>query len=143
VLWEVFMGNNRFDGMKKELRVADNVLSERLRRLAEAGLLIAQPYSAGNRPRKEYLLTAAGADALPVLHTLTVWAQKHTQSPGGKAMRIICTTCGTVSASGAWCQTCGVELTAATTAWNHPKSTEKLIDLAKAGTQPSPTGGVQ
>ena len=139
VLREVFMGNNRFDGMKKELRVADNVLSERLRRLAEAGLLIAEPYSAGNRPRKEYLLTAAGTDALPVLHALTVWAQKHTQSPSGKAMRIICTTCGTVSASGAWCQTCGAELTAATTAWHHPKSTEKLIDLAKAGTQPSPT----
>nr|WP_240986977.1 helix-turn-helix domain-containing protein [Arthrobacter sp. Soil736] len=128
------MGNNRFDGMKKELRVADNVLSERLRRLGGAGLLIAEPYSAGNRPRKEYVLTGAGTDALPVLHALTVWAQKHTESPSGKSLRIICTTCGTESASGAWCRICGAELTAATTAWNHPKSTENLIQLATAGT---------
>ncbi|QCO99669.1 helix-turn-helix transcriptional regulator [Arthrobacter sp. 24S4-2] len=138
VLREVFMGNNRFDGMKKELRVADNVLSERLRRLVGAGLLIAEPYSAGKRPRNEYLLTAAGTDALPVLHALTVWAQKHTGSPSGKSLRIICTTCGTESASGAWCQTCGAELTAATTAWDHPKSSENLIELAKAGTSHSP-----
>lgn len=136
VLREVFMGNNRFDGMKKKLGVADNVLSERLRRLAEAGLLIAEPYSAGNRPRKEYLLTAAGSDALPVLHALTVWAQKHTQSPRGRSLRIICSTCGTVSASGAWCQTCGAELTAATTAWDHPKSTGSIIELATAGIHP-------
>jgi DNA-binding HxlR family transcriptional regulator len=134
VLREVFLGNNRFDGIKKELRVADNVLSERLRRLVEAGVLAAEPYSAGARPRKEYRLTAAGTDALPVLHALTVWAQKHTQSPSGKSMRIICTTCGTDSISGAWCQTCGAELTAATTAWDHPKSTENLIELASAGT---------
>ncbi|SDP44113.1 transcriptional regulator, HxlR family [Arthrobacter sp. ok909] len=131
------MGNNRFDGLKKELRVADNVLSERLRRLAGAGLLVAEPYSAGTRPRKEYLLTAAGTDALPVLHALTVWAQKNTQSPSGKSLRIICTTCGTVSASGAWCETCGAELTAATTAWDHPKSTKNLIELATAAPQPN------
>lgn len=134
VLREVFLGNNRFDGMKKELRVADNVLSERLRRLVGAGVLTAEPYSAGTRPRNEYRLTAAGNDALPVLHALTVWAQRHTQSPGGKSMRIICTTCGTESVSGAWCQTCGAELTVATTAWAHPKSSENLIELARAGT---------
>ncbi|GAA3316194.1 winged helix-turn-helix transcriptional regulator [Arthrobacter ramosus] len=133
VLREVFMGNNRFDGLKKELRVADNVLSERLRRLVAAGVLTAEPYSTGKRPRNEYLLTAAGTDALPVLHVFTVWAQRHTQSTGETLMRIICTTCGTESASGAWCQTCGAELTAATTAWDHPKSSEILIELANAG----------
>lgn len=134
VLREVFMGNNRFDGIKKELRVADNVLSERLRRLIEAGVLTAEPYSAGTRPRKEYRLTAAGRDSLPVLHALTVWAQRHTQSPTGKTLRIICTTCGTESVSGAWCETCRAELSATTTAWDHPKSPENLVRLNPAGT---------
>jgi DNA-binding HxlR family transcriptional regulator len=133
VLREIFMGNNRFDAIKKELRVADNVLSERLRRLIEAGLLTAEPYSAGTRPRNEYRLTAAGTDALPVLHALTVWAQKHTHSPSGKSLRIICSTCGTDSSSGSWCETCGTELTAATTTWEHPKSPDSLIELASAG----------
>jgi DNA-binding HxlR family transcriptional regulator len=134
VLREVFMGNDRFEGIKKELSVADNVLSERLRRLIEAGVVTAEPYSAGARPRKEYRLTAAGRDALPVLHTLTVWAQKHTESPTGRAMRIVCTNCGTDSISGTWCQTCGAELTTATTAWVHPKSPDNLIELASGGT---------
>lgn len=133
VLREVFMGNNRFDGIKKELRVADNVLSERLRRLIDAAVLTAEPYSAGTRPRKEYRLTAAGTDALPVLHALTVWAQRHTQSPSGKSLRIICTTCGTDSVSGAWCQTCGAAISVANTAWDHPKSPGNFIELASAG----------
>ncbi|TNB69992.1 transcriptional regulator [Arthrobacter sp. BB-1] len=132
VLREVFMGNRRFDGIKKALKVADNVLSERLRRLVEADILVAEPYSAGVRPRNEYRLTAAGADALPVLHALTAWAQRNTDSPSGRALRIVCTRCGSESASGTWCQSCGKDLTAETTAWDHPKTPGELIELGAA-----------
>ncbi|BCW05684.1 helix-turn-helix domain-containing protein [Arthrobacter sp. NtRootA1] len=130
VLREVFMGNNRFDGLKKELAIADNVLSERLRRLVHAGVLTADPYSGGARPRKEYRLTQAGSDALPVLHSLLVWAQKYTQSPTGKSMHIICTNCGSDSATGVWCQTCRQELDVTTTGWQHPRSPSNLVRLA-------------
>ena len=130
VLREVFLGNRRFEGIKKSLNVADNILSERLRRLIEAGVLVAQPYSSGARPRNEYHLTAAGTDALPVLHALTAWAQSHTESPSGKPLRIVCTTCGSESSTGVWCQSCQSELTAGTTAWEHPKTPGSLIELA-------------
>lgn len=132
VLREVFLGNRRFEGIKKSLKVADNVLSERLRRLIEADVLVAKPYSAGARPRNEYHLTSAGTDALPVLHALTAWAQRHTGSPSGKPLRIVCTTCGSESSSGTWCQSCQSELTAGTTAWDHPKTPGSLIELAIA-----------
>lgn len=51
-------------------------------------------------------------------------------------------TCGTDSISGARCQTCGAELPAATTAWDHPKSPENLIELASAGTPRTTAGSV-
>ncbi|NQD87597.1 helix-turn-helix transcriptional regulator [Paenarthrobacter sp. CM16] len=132
VLREIFMGNNRFDGIKKQLGVADKVLSDRIRRLSTAGVLTAEPYGGGASPRKEYLLTAAGVDALPVLHALAAWAKSHTKAPSANTLRIICTACGTESLSGITCQSCGREMTASATAWNHPKSPDTLIDLGNA-----------
>lgn len=132
VLREIFMGNNRFDGLKKQLGVADNVLSERIRRLIAAGVLTAEPYGGGARPRKEYLLTAAGVDTAPVLHALAAWAKTHTRSPSEKSLRIICTACGTESPSGLSCQKCGRELTASVTAWDHPRFPGTRIELGEA-----------
>ena len=133
VLREVFMGNKRFEGIKKSLGVADNILSERLRRLVEAGVIVARPYSAGARPRNEYLLTAAGGDVLPVLHAMLGWAQKHTASPTGKMLRIVCATCGSEAGPGTTCQSCGTEMTVQTTIWEHPRNPGQPIELAGPG----------
>ena len=129
VLREVFMGNRRFESIKKALGVADNILSERLRRLVEGGVLVARPYSAGTRPRNEYHLTEAGNDALPVLHAMLDWAQRHTESPNGKVLRIICANCGSEAGSGTWCRSCGTELMVRTTVWEHPRIPGRLIEL--------------
>jgi len=130
VLREVFMGNRRFDSIKKALAVADNILSERLRRLVDAGVLVALPYSAGARPRKEYHLTASGRDALPVLHAMLGWAQKHTESPSGRVLRVICGGCGAETRPGPTCASCGNELTVGTTLWEHPRTPGRRIGLA-------------
>lgn len=135
VLREIFMGNNRFDGLKKQLGIADNVLSERIRRLITARVLTAEPYGAGARPRKEYVLTDAGIDAMPVLNALATWAKSHTRSPIQKTLRIICTACGTESLSGVWCESCARELAASTTAWDHPRSPSTRFELAKTTRQ--------
>src|SRR3978361_699535 len=81
ILREAFSGNRRFDGLKTELGVTDTVLSNRLQRLAEAGLLVRRPYGGTVRPRVEYVLTDAGEDTLPVLHALALWGRRHTTSP--------------------------------------------------------------
>jgi DNA-binding HxlR family transcriptional regulator len=131
VLREVFVGNRRFDGMRGVLGIAENILSERLRRLVEAGLLRKEPYGGGEqRPRHEYRLTPSGEDALPVLNTLSTWANTHTPSPTGNTMNVYCTTCGEPSASGVWCATCDAALSVSTTAWERPATPGVRIDLA-------------
>ena len=77
VLREVFFGNGRFDAMKARLQVADSVLTRRLAALVESGLLAKEPYDDGGRTRQEYVLTAKGEDALPVLNAVVIWSEKH------------------------------------------------------------------
>jgi DNA-binding HxlR family transcriptional regulator len=130
VLREVFVGNRRFGGIRSTIGAAENVLSERLRRLVAEGLLRREPYGSG--ARQEYRLTAAGADALPVLNALAVWAAKHTDSPTRSEMHLYCTVCEQESASADWCTTCSRPLTVSTTAWERPSAPGVRIDLAES-----------
>ena len=132
VLREVFVGNRRFEGIRSTLGAAENVLSERLRRLVAEGLLRREAYGSGARPRQEYHLTPAGTDALPVLNALAVWAAKHTTSPTGSEMHLFCTTCGQESTSADWCATCIRPLTVSTTAWERPTAPGVRVDLAES-----------
>jgi len=129
ILREVFVGHSRFEVIRSELGVADNILSNRLRRLVDVGLLTQVAYGNGVRPRKEYRLTEAGADALPVLHALISWSDKHTVSPSGKSIIVYCRICGRASTSGV-CATCGSELTAASTEWERPNAPGQRVILA-------------
>ena len=70
ILREVFSGNRRFDGIKAALGVPDTVLSNRLQRLVDEGLLDCSPYRGTVRPGVDYILTEAGEDTLPMLHAL-------------------------------------------------------------------------
>ena len=76
ILREIFAGNRRFDGLKNELGISDPVLSKRLQRLVEEGLLDRAPYGGSVRPRVEYILTDVGEDTLPVLHALARWGRR-------------------------------------------------------------------
>lgn len=65
VIRESFLGTRRFDEFQQRLGIAPNILSNRLARLAGAGLLELRPYQA--RPlRHEYRLTPKGLDAYPI-----------------------------------------------------------------------------
>jgi DNA-binding HxlR family transcriptional regulator len=134
VLREVFIGNNRFDGIRTQLGIAESVLSNRLRRLVEAGILCLEPYISGGRPRNKYCLTSAGVDALSVLHAIAGWAQRNTAAPEGKLMRVICSLCGTDSAPGFLCASCGEQFELSTTSWDHPNAPGRVISLGKAET---------
>lgn len=130
ILREIILGNRRFDGLRKKLNVADNVLSSRLQRLTASGLLSKEPYGGGGeRPRHEYLLTAAGQDSLPVLNALSAWAARNTPSPSGRVMNVYCKSCQQPSQSADWCTNCKAELTIATTLWERTTAPGILIDL--------------
>ena len=133
VLREVFFGNGRFDPMKARLEVADSVLTKRLAGLVESGLLEKKPYDDGGRTRQEYVLTAMGEDALPVLNAVTIWAEKHLPAPSDQAhMYVIHSGCGKPTTSADTCTWCGERLTAANTSWHSRSRSEQPIQLFTA-----------
>lgn len=73
ILREAFLGTRRFNDFERELGVARNILSIRLKKLVEAGLLERKP-SASDRRVVEYRLSDTGKSLFPVLVALTQWA---------------------------------------------------------------------
>jgi DNA-binding HxlR family transcriptional regulator len=81
--------------------IAPNVLADRLRRLARAGIVVARPYE--RRPvRYEYALTAEGADLAGAIRALAAWGAR--RGGGGEGGRHA--VCGTPVELRAWCPTC-------------------------------------
>ena len=142
VLREVFFGNRRFDAIKSRLEVADSVLTRRLSGLVESGLLSKEAYDDGGRTRQEYVLTAKGEDALPVLNAVVIWAEKHLPAPSDQAhMYVIHSGCGQRTSSADTCTRCGEPLTAANTSWHSLTRTTDPVELATA--MPSPAAPSQ
>jgi DNA-binding HxlR family transcriptional regulator len=72
---EAFFGTRRFDDFQRNLAIAPNILSGRLRRLVEAGILVAAPY--GEWPvRHEYRLTERGLDLYHLPLAMLTWGQR-------------------------------------------------------------------
>ena len=53
-----------------------NILSDRLKRLTDQGLVVRVPYQ-DNPPRFDYRLTRKGAELLPVIQALANWGAAH------------------------------------------------------------------
>src|SRR5262249_61579664 len=74
VLREVFNGVRRFDDMQRRTGAPRQVLSDRLARLVERGLLRKVPYQErGQRSRQEYRLTEAGPGPVPGVGAPRPW----------------------------------------------------------------------
>jgi DNA-binding HxlR family transcriptional regulator len=75
-LREVFLGVRRFDAIQRNTGAPRDILSARLHKLVDSGLLVRTQYQ--ERPaRFEYRLTDAGRDLLPVLLTLMHFGDRH------------------------------------------------------------------
>jgi len=78
-LWVV--GPMRFDQLQRSLKIARNILTDRLETLIEGGVVERRLYQ--TRPdRYEYLLTEVGQEFVPVLALITRWGDRHF-SPAG------------------------------------------------------------
>ena len=78
VVREVSLGLRRFNELEAATGAPRAVLSDRLRRLTDAGVLATRPYQVpGNRARTEYVLTDAGVDLLPLLSAMSDWGERH------------------------------------------------------------------
>jgi DNA-binding HxlR family transcriptional regulator len=76
IIRDAFLGLRRFEEFQASLGIARNVLTDRLNRLVEEGILERVRYS--ERPeRYEYVLTAKGRDLQIALAGLRQWGDKY------------------------------------------------------------------
>jgi DNA-binding HxlR family transcriptional regulator len=95
VLREVFNGVRRFDDMQRRTGIPRQVLSQRLGRLVDEGLLRKLPYQeSGQRSRDEYRLTDKGLDLYPVLVSLLQWGDRYAVGPAGPPVELRHRDCG-------------------------------------------------
>jgi len=95
-------GPRRFNELGEAMAgIAPNILSDRLRRLERAGIVVATPYS--RRPlRMEYALTVDGRELAGALHLLADWGSR--RGGGGEPLRH--ELCGTPLEAAWHCPTC-------------------------------------
>ena len=74
IIRDVFDGLHRFGEFQKNLGLAKNILSARLRNLVDHGILDTAPASDGS-PYQEYVLTEKGRGLFPVLVALRQWGE--------------------------------------------------------------------
>jgi DNA-binding HxlR family transcriptional regulator len=95
VLRETFNGVRRFDDIQRRTAMPRQVLSDRLARLVDEGLLRKVPYrDSGQRRRHEYRLTDKGLDLYPVLLALMAWGNKHAVGTEGPQVLLRHRDCG-------------------------------------------------
>jgi DNA-binding HxlR family transcriptional regulator len=92
----------RFNELQDELEgIAPNVLSGRLKLLAEQALIVARPYSE-RPPRFEYELTESGRELAGALRLLADWGAR----TGGDGEPLRHTVCGSPLEARWWCPDC-------------------------------------
>lgn len=110
ILRDVFLGLRRFEDFQRDLGVARNVLTARLERLVEQGVLERRPYQ--ERPvRHEYFLTEKGLGLWPVVHSLMSWGDEFAPHPGGPPTVSTHKGCGGTLDRDRVCSACGELIT--------------------------------
>jgi DNA-binding HxlR family transcriptional regulator len=86
IVRDVFLGLHRFDEFQESLGIARNVLTDRLNRLVEEGILERVRYS--ERPERfEYHLTRKGRELNVALAGLRQWGDKYLSEKPPRVMR--------------------------------------------------------
>ena len=86
IIRSALYGVTRFDDLQTSLGMPRTVLSNRLKRLVEHGVLRRRAYKQeGQRTRHQYVLTQKGVDLALPLMALMQWGQKHVLSEASAA----------------------------------------------------------
>ena len=103
ILRDCFFGVRRFSDFEAHLDISKAVLSQRLARLVETGLLDRTPHGG----RDEYTVTESGIGLWPALYALTRWGERQSGSTVHRRL-FSHATCGTDLSPTGQCLTCGV-----------------------------------
>ncbi len=88
IVRDAFDGTRRFGDFQRSLGVARNILSDRLRRLVDAGILETQAASDGSA-YQEYVLTAKGESLFTVVLALRQWGEANLFERGERHSELI------------------------------------------------------
>src|SRR3990172_12583402 len=77
IIRDLFLGRSRFNEFRQSTpRISPKLLSERLKRLEEQGL-VGRSLQDGYPPRAEYRLTEKGRSIFPVLYAIGTWGAEY------------------------------------------------------------------
>ena len=93
ILRDAFYGIRRFTDFKRRIGVTQAVLSARLAKLVDHGLLDKQPVD-GESVREEYRLTSRGRDLFPVVVALMQWGDRNVHFDEGPPVELFDTFTG-------------------------------------------------
>jgi DNA-binding HxlR family transcriptional regulator len=88
IVRDAFDGMHRFGDFQRSLGVARNILSDRLRKLVDAGILATRAASDGSA-YQEYVLTAKGEQLFPVVVALRQWGERHLFKRGERHSQLL------------------------------------------------------
>ena len=97
-------GVRRFDEFQADLGIARPILTARLKRLVDGGVMAKEQYQE-HPPRYEYRLTPAGVALSPALVALIRWGEHHL-ADGDADIVLVHSACGTELEQGFWCRHC-------------------------------------
>ncbi|MFL5885075.1 MAG: winged helix-turn-helix transcriptional regulator [Thermoleophilaceae bacterium] len=110
IVRSVFLGVRRFDDLLDDLGITRSVLTARLKRLVDEGVLERVPYQ--ERPtRYEYRPTAKGLELFPITAHLMRWGDLHYPDPKGPPRIVEHRDCGGHPDDHLLCDRCGERLT--------------------------------
>lgn len=111
ILRDCFLGIRRFDHFEARLGITRHILTDRLKKLVEHGVLSKVPYQ--QRPlREEYRLSEKGLELHPVLLGLVHWGDRHMADERGAPVLHVHKGCGQVMRPLLVCSECGEPVTA-------------------------------
>jgi len=110
ILRDLFAGVRRFEDLRRDLGIASNVLTARLERLAEHGVVERRQYQ-DSPPCDEYAITEKGRDLYPILATIMAWGDRWLAGDDGPPALLIHKDCGHTTTATVVCSECGAPLT--------------------------------
>lgn len=105
---ELMLGSTRFEQIVRYTGAPRDVLTARLRKLEDVGLIERSQYQE-RPPRYEYRLTDFGRSLQPVINVLRDWGDRHLAGPDGVPLPLR-HACGETFHARVTCAACGDEL---------------------------------
>ncbi len=113
ILRAAFLRARTFEDYQRRTGIARNILSDRLTRLVDFGILERRAYKQGaKRTLNEYRLTQAGLDLYPIVVAIMEWGNRHTGLVNGPPVELVHTPCGSTTHPRLVCSECGEEIDA-------------------------------